>query len=80
MIIKPVTSEKIVKIMEKENKLLFSTDRRYNKDDIKKEFESVFNVKVDKINTFLRGNRKYAYIKLNKSANALDIATKLGLL
>lgn len=80
MMLKPVTSEKIVRMMEKENKLLFTTDRRYNKDEIKKEFEEMFNVKVAKINTFLRGNKKYAYIKLDKSSQAIDIATKLGLL
>mgnify|MGYP001584980739 CR=1 FL=1 len=80
ILLKQVTSEKIVKMMERENKLLFSTDRKSTKDEIKKEFESMFSVKVEKINTFLRGNKKYAYIKLDKSSQAIDIATKLGLI
>lgn len=80
MILKPITSEKIVKMMVKENKLLFSTDRKSTKNEIKKEFETTFNVKVEKINTLLRGNKKYVYIKLDKSVKVDDIATKLGLL
>ena len=44
------------------------------------EFEEVFNAKVQKIRTLVKGNRKYAYIKLKKEFPAIDIATKLGLM
>ncbi|MBU2052780.1 MAG: 50S ribosomal protein L23, partial [Nanoarchaeota archaeon] len=50
------------------------------KELIKKEVEEMFGVKVDKIRTLVRGNKKYAYVKLNEKFLAIDVATKLGLM
>ena len=80
MILKPVTSEKAVKLVDLDNTLLFQTDKRPSKQEIKKEFESVFNVKVQSIRTLIRNNKKYAYIKLTKENPAIDVATKLGMI
>ena len=80
MILKPVTSEKAVKMIELDNTILFITERKAKKPEIKKEVESVFNVKVDKVRTFMRNNQKHAYVKLIKSNPAIDIATKLGMI
>jgi len=81
MILQKVKStEKIVKIMEAENTLVFETDRNVKKADIKKEVESIFDVKVDKVRTHIRKNKKFAYVKLNSEFPAIDIATKLGLM
>ena len=77
---KPVTTEKAVMIIEKQNTLTFELERKITKTEIKKEIEEIFNIKVDKVNTFLRGNKKYAYVKLNKKYPAMDVATKLGLI
>ncbi len=77
---KPITTEKAVKMIEIENTLLFRIEKRKNKTEIKKEFEEIFNVKVDKIRTHIKGNKKYAYIKLKKENPAIDIATKLGMI
>jgi len=77
---KPITTEKAVRIIEAENTLIFLVDRRKNKDEIKKEFEEMFNVKVEKIRTLIKGNKKYAHIKLNKKNPAIDLATKLGMM
>ncbi len=79
-IIKPITTEKAVKLIETENTLIFQTAREIRKEEIKKEIESIFNVKVDKIRTLIRGNKKNAYVKLNKKNPAIDIATKLGMI
>ncbi len=78
--IKPVTSEKAVKMIELENTLLFETERRAKKEDIKKEVESVFSVKVEKVRTLIKSNKKFAFVKLNKENPAIDIATKLGMI
>jgi len=78
--IKPITSEKAVRLIEAENTLLFETDRRRTRTQIKKEIEETFKVKVEKIRIFLRGNQKYAYIKLDKKNPAIDVATKLGMI
>ena len=76
----PITSEKAVRLLEAENTLLFKLERQNRKQEIKKEIEETFKVKVKKIRTFIRGNKKYAYIKLDKKNLAIDVATRLGMI
>lgn len=78
--IKPVTTEKAVRLIELNNTLIIEVDRRERKEKIKKEFEEDFKVKVDSINTVIKDNKKFAYLKLNKNNPAIDIATKLGMI
>lgn len=78
--LKPITSEKAVKLIDIDNTLLFETSRQNRKEEIKKEIEIVFSVKVEKIRTLIRNNKKYVYAKLNKDFPAIDIATKLGMI
>jgi ribosomal protein L23 len=78
--IKPITTEKVVRSIELDNTMAVEVDRRMNKGEIKKEFEETFKVKIDSINTLIRKNKKIAYIKLNEKNPAIDIATKLGMI
>ena len=78
--LKPITTEKAVKLIDIENTLLFATDRHAKKPAIKKEVETTFNVKVADIRTFIKNNEKYAYIRLTKQFPAIDVATNLGLM
>jgi len=78
--LKPITSEKAVKLIELDNTMLFEVDSRMNKEEIKKEVESIFKVKVDKVRTLIRQNKKFSYVKLNKSNPAIDVATRLGMI
>tara|TARA_Y100000310_G_C20348246_1_gene653041 strand:+ start:318 stop:557 length:240 start_codon:yes stop_codon:yes gene_type:complete len=78
--IKPITSEKAVRLIDAENTLLFETTRKRKKAEIKKEIEDVFKIKIEKIRTFIRKNKKYAYVKLDKKNLAIDVATKLGMI
>lgn len=80
MTLKPVTSEKAVKLIDMENTLIFQTERQVTKPEIKKEVEGLFNVKVDKVRTLIQGNKKYAYVKLSKKNPAIDVATQLGMI
>ena len=80
MNLKPITTEKAVMTIERDNTLTFQTEKNNPRDEIKKEIESVFEVKVENVRTQVKGNKKYAYVKLNKKFPALDIATKLGLI
>jgi large subunit ribosomal protein L23 len=80
MNIKPIVTEKAVMKIESENLLTFEIDKRKTKDEIKKEIEELFDVKIKKLRTSIRGNKKYAYAKLKKDFLAIDIATKLGLM
>ena len=82
MIIKyPLLTEKAVGLIEKENKIAFIVDKKVNKEEIKKEIEKKYKVKVDKINTIntIKGQKK-AYIKLKPEFKATDLALKLKII
>ncbi len=78
--LKPITSEKAVKLIDLENTLLFETDRSITRTEISKEVAKIFGVKVAKVRTLIRNNKKYAYVKLAKENPAIDVATKLGMI
>ena len=80
MILRPITSEKAVKLIDIDNTILFQVSKDVNKAEIKTEVESQFNVKVSQIRTHIRDNKKLAYVKLAKENPAIDIATKLGMI
>ena len=77
----PLSTEKTIRLMESENKLVFIVDKRAKKKEIKKALEELFKVKIEKVNTFIsqKGNKK-AYVTLHKETPAIDIATNLGLM
>jgi ribosomal protein uL23 len=77
----PLTTEKSVKLVESENKVVFIVDNKATKVSVKREVEKLLKTKVDSVN-ISNGpkGRKKAYIKLSKEANALDIATELGIM
>ncbi len=77
----PLSTEKAVRLMESENKLLFVVDKKADKVEIKDAIEKLFNVKVVKVNTLndVKG-RKKAYVKLSQETPAIDVATELGLM
>jgi len=80
MTLKPIVTEKAVMMIEVQNILTFVTDKNKRKEEIKKEIEDLFEVRVEKIRTLIKENKKYAYVKLNKEFPAIDLATKLGLI
>lgn len=80
MILKPITSEKAVRMLDLDNVLLFEVDRKERKDSIKKNVEETFNIKVEKVRTLIRDNKKIAYVRLTKDNLAVDIATKIGMI
>lgn len=77
----PRLTEKNVDKIDLENKLVFIVDQRATKAQIKWAVEELFDVEVDNVNTLIapNGNKK-AYIKLNESYDALDVATDLGMM
>jgi ribosomal protein L23 len=80
MILRPISTEKVVMMIEKDNLLVFSTELIESKESIKQEIERLFDVKVDNLRTIRKKNKKYAYVKLNKKYPAIDIASKLGII
>jgi large subunit ribosomal protein L23 len=80
MNLKPITTEKAIMKIEAENLLTFEVDKRKTKQEIKKEIEELFNIKIEKIRTLIRNNKKIVYAKLKKDFFAIDVATKLGMM
>ena len=77
----PLSTEKSLRLMESENKLMFAVDRKANKREVKKAIEELFSAKVDSVNTFITpGGKKRAYVKFSVDTPAIDIATNLGLM
>ena len=77
---KPIVTEKAVMMIETQNMLTFLTNKEKNKTEAKKEIEELFDVKIEKIRTSVRNNKKYVYAKLKKEFPAIDVATKLGII
>ena len=80
VIIAPLSTEKSLRQMESENKLVFVVALSAKKADIKKAIELMFNAKVIAVNTLIRGSQKRAYISFSPETPAIDIATNLGLM
>ena len=77
----PVMTEKAMRMVEEENKLVFIVDRRANKPSIKRAVEELFDVEVEKVWTLItpRGEKK-AIVKLKPEYKAVDVAMRLGIL
>ena len=59
VILRPIFTEKSTYLKETENKLVVEVARDANKIEIKKAFEEIFDVKVDKVATInVRGKKK----------------------
>ncbi len=80
MILKPITTEKAVKMIDVDNTLAFETGRQERREDIKNEIEKMFKVKVKRVRVLIRQNKKIAYVRLDKQNPAIDVATKLGMI
>lgn len=77
----PLSTEKSIRLMEAENKLIFAVDNKATKKEIKKAVEEMFKVVVDGVNTFItQDGEKRAYVKFSAKNPAIDIATQMGLM
>ncbi len=77
----PKSTEKAVRLMEAENKLVFSVAKSATKKEIKEALEKIFSIKVEAVNTtIMPTGKKKAYVKLSPETPAIDIATQMGML
>jgi large subunit ribosomal protein L23 len=77
----PLSTEKSIRLMESENKLIFIVNKKATKIEIKKAIEEIFKAKVLKVNTFVSSKgEKRAYVKFSADTPAIDIATQMGLM
>ena len=77
----PISTEKSIRMIESENKLIFAVDQHATKQQVKQSIEKMFNASVEKVNTFrnFKGEKR-AYVKFSKKTPAIDVATTLGLM
>ena len=77
----PLVTEKTVKMIERENKLVFVIAPDASSYEVAREFERMFEVKVERINVLRRPDGiKVAFIKLAEGYSASDISVKLRIL
>lgn len=77
----PLATEKSIRLMESENKLIFVVEKSAKKGEIKKSIEKAFKAKVVSVKTVNSPDgRKRAYVRFAKDKPAIDIATELGMM
>ncbi len=76
----PLSTEKSIRLMESQNKLIFVVNIDADKKMIKNAIESMFKAKVDNVRTYVSNGEKKAYVKFSNESPAIDIATQLGLM
>ena len=77
----PLSTEKSIRLLEAENKLVFVVDMKATKKEIKEAVEQMFKIKTLKVNVSIAAHaEKRAYVKLAPEFPAIDIATELGLM
>lgn len=76
-----LSTEKSLKLMEAENKLVFIVDMYATKEEIKEEIERELKAKVLKVNTMItpKGKKK-AIVRFHPETLAIDVATNLGIM
>lgn len=77
----PLSTEKCIRQIEFENKLVFIVNPRATKRDIKEAVEKLFKVAVAKVNLHNSfAGQKRAYVKLKPESLASDVSADLGLI
>jgi len=79
IVLYPFVTEKTMSHLETQNKLEFVVKRSATKLDIKEAVESLFDVKVDKVNTMILKDGKHAVVKLTKDFSAEDVGMRIGI-
>ena len=77
----PHITEQAMDMVDDENKVILIVERSANKNQIEDAVEMLFDVTVKKVNTSITPqNEKKAYVKLDPSDDAMDVATELGMI
>lgn len=81
VLLHPLPGDKNTQKMERENIIVFAVSPTANKTQIREAFSKLYKSAVRSVNTLntFKGKKK-AYIRLRNSKEALNLATKLGVL
>jgi len=81
VILYPIMTEVTSRLIETENKLVFITNIKAKKKDVKRAVEELYEVKVRDVNVAItRKGEKKAFVRLEPEYSATDVAIKLGIL
>jgi len=76
-----INTEKVMRIFEQENKMLFEIGEKATKHDVKQTLEEKYNIIVEKVNTFKNfKGKKLAWVKLSPKHPVSELATKFRLI
>ena len=77
----PHMTEKAMDQVGEENKLVMIVEEESNKNQIEDAVETLFDVTVKKVNTTItpQANKK-AFVSLSDADDAMDVATKMGMM
>lgn len=77
----PLTTESAMKMIEDDNTIVFIVDVRANKPKIKAAVAKMYEIQAAKVNTLVRPDgQKKAYVRLTSDHDALDVASKIGII
>lgn len=79
ILLHPYVTEKTLNLMENNNALMFIVKEGASKPDIRKAFEELFEVKVEKVNVKHTRFGKQAIIKLTQDYSAEDVGMRIGI-
>ncbi len=77
----PHMTEQAMDQVDRENKLVLMVDLDANKNQVSDAVETLFNVTVENVNTAITPQaKKKAFVSLSETDDAMDVATKLGMM
>lgn len=79
IVLRPYVTEKTFDMLERQNKIVFLVTNKSSKQRIKQAIETLYDVKVQTVNTAITLIGKKAYVRLSAESSASDLASKLGL-
>lgn len=77
----PLCTESAMKQIEDNNTLTFIVDSRATKRHIRKAVKDLYDIEIVKVNTLVRPDgKKKAYVRLDPSHEALEVANTIGII
>lgn len=77
----PLTTESAMKMIENNNTIVFIVDVRANKPKIKAAVQKTYGIEAARVNTLVRPDGlKKAYVRLTADNDALDVASRIGII
>ncbi|MGD0329563.1 MAG: 50S ribosomal protein L23 [Nitrososphaeria archaeon] len=75
----PYVTEKTSVLINSNNTLTFIVDGKGDKDRVKDAVETIYSVKVEKVNLLITKKGKKAYVRLANEYPASELASKIGI-